>query len=135
MRRLAAIIAVLAAFATTATADAKVLVRYGLSGGLAGISERLVIHGDRSAEQTGGRGGGEHSLDFKVSVKQMRALRRELKAARFSSLRRVYEPKHVVNDGFAQTVTYRGHRVVVYTGAECPARLHRVLRRLGRIMR
>jgi hypothetical protein len=133
MRRLAALLAVLAAFATTATAEAKVLVRYDLSGGLAGTSERLVIHGDRSAEQTGGRG--EHSLDFTVSAKQMRALRRELKAARFSSLRRVYQPDYVVNDGFAQTVTYRGHRVVVYTGAEFPARLHKVLRRLGRILR
>jgi hypothetical protein len=135
MRRLAALLAVLAAFATTATAEAKVLVRYDLSGGLAGTSERLVIHGDRSAEQTGGRGRGEHSLDFKVSAKQMRALRRELKAARFASLRRVYQPDYVVNDGFAQTVTYRGHRVVVYTGAEYPTRLHKVLRRLGRILR
>ena len=135
MRRLAALIAVIAASATTATADAKVLVRYDLSGGLAGTSERLVIHGDRSAEQTGGRGRGEHSLDFKVSAKQMRALRRDLKAARFSSLRRVYQPKYVVNDGFAQTVTYKRRRVVVYTGADFPARLHTVLRRLARLMR
>jgi hypothetical protein len=135
MRRLAALLAVLAAFATTATTEAKVLVRYDLSGGLAGTSERLVIHGDRSAEQTRGRGRGEHSLDFRVSARQMRALRRELKAARFSSLRRVYQPKYVVNDGFAQTVTYRGHRVVVNTGADFPGRLHKVLRRLGHLMR
>jgi hypothetical protein len=135
MRRLATLIALLAAFAVTATADAKVLVRYSLSGGLAGTSERLVVHGDRSARQTGGRGRGDHLLNFKVSARQMRALRRELKAARFSSLRRIYEPKYVVNDGFAQTVTYKGRRVVVYTGASFPARLHAVLRRLARLMR
>jgi hypothetical protein len=70
-----------------------------------------------------------------VSSKQQRALKRELKAARFSSLKRVYRPDYVVNDGLAKTVTYRGHRVVVYTGAAFPARLHAVIRRLGRLMR
>jgi hypothetical protein len=132
MRRLATVVAVLAAFATTATADAKVLVRYDVSGGLAGISERLVIDGDRSARQTGRRAG---ARAFNVSAKQMRALRRELKAARFSSLRRTYQPDYVVNDGIAQSVTYKGRRVVVYTGASFPARLHVVLRRVARLMR
>ena len=132
MRRLAVLIAVLATFATTATAEAKVLVRYDVSGGLAGRIERLVIDGDRQARQTSSRGG---SRRFKVSAKQQRALRRELKAARFSSLRRVYQPDYVVNDGIAQSVTYKGRQVVVYTGASFPARLHAVLRRLGRLMR
>lgn len=132
MRRLAAIVAVVAAFATTATAEAKVLVRYDVSGGLAGRSDHLVIEGDRQAKQTSSRGGSHH---FKVSSKQQRALKRELKAAHFSSLRRVYRPDYVVNDGLAKTVTYKGHRVVVYTGADYPARLQTVIARLGRLMR
>ena len=132
MRRLAVLTAVLATFATTATAEAKVLVRYDVSGGLAGRIDRLVIDGDRQARQTSSRGG---SHRFKVSAKQQRALRRELKAARFSSLKRAYRPDRLVFDGIAQTVTYKGHKVSVYTGADFPARLHAVIGRLGRLMR
>jgi hypothetical protein len=131
MRRLAVLIAAFA-FAMTATAEAKVLVRYDVTGGLAGRSDQLVIEGDRQARQTSSRGGSKH---FKVSSKQQRALKRALKAARFSSLRRVYRPDYVVNDGLAQTVTYKRHRVVVYTGADYPARLRTVISRLGRLMR
>jgi hypothetical protein len=132
MRRLATLVAVLATFATTASAEAKQLVRYDVTGGLAARSEHLVIDGDRQAKQSSSRGGSQH---FKVSSKQQRALKRELKAARFSSLRRVYRPDYVVNDGLAKTVTYKGHRVVVYTGADYPARLQTVIARLGRLMR
>jgi hypothetical protein len=125
---------VLATFAATATADAKRLVRYDVSGGLAGRSERLVIDGDRTARQTNGRRS-EDAQRFTVSSKQLRALKRELKAARFTSLKRRYEPDYVVNDGITETVTYKGRAVSVSTGADFPTRLHRVLRRLGRLMR
>jgi hypothetical protein len=124
---------VLAGFATTATAEAKLLVRYDVNGGLAGRSDRLVIDTDRTARQKGNRNGDDHR--FTVSSKQLRALKRELKAARFGSLKTSYRPDYVVNDGIAETVTYKGRSVSVYTGAEFPARLHRVLRRLGRLMR
>ena len=134
IRRLAALIAVLATFAATATADAKRLVRYDVSGGLAGRSERLVIDGDRTARQTSGRRS-EDARRFTVSSKQLRALKRELKAARFASLKRRYAPRYVVNDDITETVTYKGRSVSVSTGADPPARLHRVLRRLGRLMR
>ena len=46
-----------------------------------------------------------------------------------------YRPKYIVNDGIGQSVTYKGRSVSVSTGARYPARLHRLLRRLGRIMR
>ena len=118
----------------TATADAKRLVRYDVGGGLAGRSDRLVIDGDRTARQTSGRRSDE-AKRFTVSSKQLRALKRELKAARFTSLKRRYEPDYVVNDGITQTVTYKGRSVSVSTGADYPARLHRVLRRLSRLMR
>ena len=124
----------LATFAATATADARRLVRYNVSGGLAGRSERLVIDGDRTARQTSGRRS-EDARRFTVSSKQLRALKRELKAARFTSLKRRYAPPYVVNDGITETVTYKGRSVSASTGADFPARLHRVLRRLGRLMR
>ena len=133
MRRLAALLAVLATFAATATAEAKRLVRYDVGGGLAGVSERLLIARDGTARQSGSRSGGDHR--FMLSAKQLRGLRRDLKNARFSTLERVYRPDYVVNDGIGQSVTYKGRSVSVSTGATYPARLHRLLRRLGRLMR
>ena len=135
MRRLAALLAVLATFAATATAtaEAKQLVRYDVGGGIAGISERLTVARDGTARQTGNRRGNDHR--FRLSSKQLRGLRRDLKNARFSTLQRRYRPKDVVNDGIAQSVTYKGRSVSVSTGAKYPARLQRLLQRLGRIMR
>lgn len=133
MRRLAALLAVLATFAATATAEAKRLVRYDISGGLAGASERLLIARDGTARQSDSRSGDDHR--FMLSAKQLRGLRRDLKAARFSTLKRSYQPDYVVNDGVTETVTYKGRSISVYTGAKFPVRLHRVLRRLGRLMR
>ena len=65
----------------------------------------------------------------------MRRLRRDLKRARFKTLKRSYSPKYVVNDGVAQSVTYKGRTVSVSTGAKYPDRLQRLLRRLDRLMR
>ena len=132
MRRLVVLAALLATFATAATADAKRLVRYDVGGGLAGTSDRLVIDTDGSAHQVGDRSGDQH---FTVPSKQLRALKRELKAARFPSLKRRYQPALPVFDGTTQTVRYNGRSVSIYTGADIPARLSRVIRRLGRIMR
>jgi hypothetical protein len=128
--RLAVLLTVLATFAATATAEAKRLVRYEAGGGLAGISERLIVAGDGAARHSV-NGGDERRL--KVSAKQLRGLRRDLKHARFSTLRRSYRPTHVVNDGVGQSVTYRGRSVSVSTGARYPARLRRVLERLARL--
>jgi hypothetical protein len=133
MRRVAALLAVLATFAATATAEAKQLVRYNVGGGLAGLSDQLIVARDATARQSGNRRGDAHR--FMLSAKQMRALRRDLKRARFSTLKRSYHPKYVVNDGIAQSVTYKGRSVSVSTGAEYPARLGRLLRRLGQLMR
>jgi hypothetical protein len=128
MRR-AALLAVLATFAATATAEAKRLVRYDAGGGFAGTSERLIVAGDGAARHSA-NGGDERR--FKVSAKQLRGLRRDLGNARFSTLRRRYRPTHVVNDGIGQS-GYRGRSVSVSTGARCPARLRRVLERLARL--
>ena len=133
MRRLAALLAVLATFAATATAEAKQLVRYQFGGGLAGISGALTVARDGAAHQTGNRSADEHH--FTLTAKQLSRLRRDLKRARIKTLKRSYSPGAVVNDGVAQSVTYKGRTVFVSTGAKYPARLHRLLRRLGRLMR
>ena len=133
MRRLAVLLVVLATFAATASAEAKQLVRYSAGGGLAGMRAQLTVARDGTARQSGNRAGDDHR--FTLSARQLRGLRRDLKNARFSTLKRSYQPKYVVSDGVGESVTYKGRSVSVSTGAKYPARLERLLRRLGRIMR
>src|SRR5215213_10271901 len=120
MRRLAALLALFAGFAATATAtaEAKPLVRYEFGGGLGGIGGALTLAGDGRATQSDARRGDDHR--FTLYAKQLRGLRRDLRNARFQSLKRSYRPKNIVNDGIAQSVTYRGRSVTVSTGARCP---------------
>jgi hypothetical protein len=130
MRRLAVLVAFLV-LAVPASADAKRLVRYDITGGLAPASERLVVNRDGHARQTGRDG----PRSFTLTAEQLSGLEHDLKQARFKSLRRTYQPDFPVMDGQTQTVTYKGRSVSVYTEAEIPKRLSRVLRRLGRLMR
>ena len=106
-------------------AQAKQLVRYEVSGGFADIHREVVVDTDGSAEAAGER--------FTVKKSRMRALRRSLREAEFSTLKRRYKPKYPVSDGTVQTVHYRGHSVAIYSGAELPARLERVLTQLNRV--
>ena len=122
-----------AVLAPVATAEATQLVRYGSGGGIAGRSVELVISAGGTAVQTDRNEGGEKK--FKVSLKQLHALKRELKAADFPSLKRRYEPKQTVFDGTSTGVTYKGKSVTVTTGGNPPERLNKVLNRLARLMR
>jgi hypothetical protein len=106
------------------------LVRYDVGGGIAGVSERLVVDRDGSARQSG-----DTTRRFTVSAAQLRRLKHELEAARFGSLKRTYRPKVPVSDGITQSVRYKGFEVSVSTGADVPDRLARVLRRLSNLMR
>jgi hypothetical protein len=106
------------------------LVRYDVGGGIAGIQKRLVVDRDGSARQSG-----DTTRRFTVSTTQLRRLKRELEAARFGSLKRSYRPDVPVFDGTTQSVRYKGFEVSVYTGADVPDRLERVLRRLSGLMR
>src|SRR3954471_13059927 len=63
------------------------LVGYDVSGGIAGLSERLVVDSDGRAQQTG-----DTTRRFPVSTTQLHKLKRELEAARFGSLKR-YAPE------------------------------------------
>ena len=130
MRRLAVLVAFVV-LAVPATADAKRLVRYDVTGGLAPTSESLVVNGDGHARQTGRAG----RRSFKLTAKQLSGLKRDLKRARFKSLKRSYHPEFPVMDGQTQTVTYKGRSTSVSTMAKVPKRLSRVIRRLGRLMR
>jgi hypothetical protein len=122
-------LAVAAVLASAAPAEATQLVRYERSGGFAGRTVRLVVENGGACRQTEGRSGDDKS--FKVPVSKLHALKRDLKAARFSSLARSYKPDYVVNDGIAQSVTYKGKTVVVSTGGHPPARLRKLLSRLS----
>lgn len=129
MRRLAVLVAFLV-LAVPASADAKRLVRYDVTGGLAPASERLIVNTDGHARQTGRAG----VRSFTLTATQLRGLKRDLKQARFKSLKRSYQPELPVMDGQTQTVTYKGRSVSVSTMAKIPKRLSRLIRRLGRLM-
>jgi hypothetical protein len=105
------------------------LVRYDIAGGLAPTSDSLVVNTDGSARQTG-----NVNRRFQLSDTQLRRLKRDLRAARFESLKRSYNPDEQVLDGSTQFVRYKGRSVSVYADAEVPKRLERVLRRLGNLL-
>ena len=131
MRRIAALLTVLVALGVAAPAAAKTLTRYEVGGGLAGRYDRLIVATDGAAHQTGDSG--DHR--FKVRAMQLRALKRELKAAKFRTLKRRYEPDGQVFDGTTETIRYRGRTITVSSGADIPARLARVLGRVSRMLR
>jgi hypothetical protein len=125
------LLAVVLVLALAAPAGAATrLVRYDVAGGIAGMSKRLVVDRDGDARQSG-----DTTRRFKVSAAQLRALKRELEAAHFGSLKRSYRPDVPVFDGTTQSVRYKGIEVNVSTAADVPDRLARVLRRLSGLMR
>jgi hypothetical protein len=117
------------ALASPASAASKTLVSYEQSGGIAGIQTGLSVTVGGSARLTSSRVPG--ITRFKLTVAQLRGLKRDLRDARFSTLRSLYESKDPVADGISQTVRYAGHRVTVSTGGRPPARLRKVLMRLS----
>ena len=89
MRRRAALLTVLATLAGgAASAEAKQLTRYDVGGGIAGRVDHLVITTGGTATQTGSSG--DHT--FRLSTRSLHALKRDLRDARFSSLKRSYKP-------------------------------------------
>jgi hypothetical protein len=130
MRRLLVLVALLV-LAVPASADAKRLVRYSVTGGLAPANELLVVNTDGHARQTGRAG----VRSFKLTAKQLRGLKRDLKDARVRSLKRSYQPEFPVMDGQTRTVSYKGRSVSVSTMAKIPKRLSHLLSRLARLMR
>jgi hypothetical protein len=117
------------ALASPAGAGPRTLVSYEQSGGIAGIQTALSVTVGGSARLTTSRVAGIKR--FKLTVAQLRGLKRDLRDARFSTLRSLYDSKVPVADGISQTVRYAGYRVTVSTGGRPPARLRKVLMRLS----
>jgi hypothetical protein len=126
------VVSVGAALALASPAAAKTLVSYQLSGGIAGISQSLTVSELGSARLVPSRTADPRR--FKLTAAQLRGLRRDLRDARFSTLHAEYASKVQVADGIAQTVGYAGRRVTVSTGGRPPARLSKLLARLGRLV-
>jgi hypothetical protein len=128
----AVLLALVLSLALAAPAGASTrLVRYDEFGGLAAITIHLYVNTDGSARQTGNHG----NRRFQLTATQLRRLKRDLKAAHFETLKRSYRPDMPVLDGGTEQVAYKGHKVDVDTGADVPARLERLLRRLDSLVR
>ena len=119
------------ALASPAGAASKTLVSYEQSGGIAGIQTSLSVSMGGSARVTSSRTSGIKR--FKLTAAELRGLKRDLRDARFSKLRSLYDSEVPVADGISQTVRYAGYRVTVSTGGRAPVRLRRVLERLARM--
>lgn len=125
MTRLLAIVLLLA---LPGTAGAATLVDYSRSGGIAGESTSLTVKRDRHAKLVDRDG----ERRFRLARKRYRALRADLRAARFATL----EPEYgstMIADGIDVSVTFDGHTVVVHSDGDPPKRLTRVLERLYRL--
>lgn len=126
---LRAVVAALAASLVVASpATARTLVSYDKSGGIAGFRTAMSVSVGGMARVTSNHAPGIER--FRLGTSELRALKRELRDARFSTLRRIYDSKVPIADGIAETVRYAGFRVTVSTGGNPPARLRKVLTRL-----
>ena len=119
------------ALASPVGAGPKTLVSYEQSGGIAGIQTSLSVSVGGSARVTSSRTSGIKR--FKLTAAELRGLKRDLREARFSKLRSLYDSEVPVADGISQTVRYAGCRVTVSTGGRAPERLRKVLTRLDRL--
>jgi hypothetical protein len=131
MRSPAIVVLVLAVcLAAAGPATAGTLVRYDRTGGFAGLNDHVTV-------TTGGRvtvtqRSGEDR--FTLSERRLGSLRKAVHRARFGSLRPAYGADTAVADGITETVRHGGHKVVVETGGDPPARLERLLDRLARML-
>ncbi len=121
----------LAAVASPVGAASRTLVGYEQSGGIAGIQTGLSVTVGGSARVTSSRTAGIKR--FRLTSAELRGLKRDLRDARFSTLRSLYDSKVPVADGISTTVRYAGYRVTVSTGGRPPERLRKVLTRLDRL--
>jgi len=123
------VLSALASLALASPAAAKTLVSYSKTGGIAGINVSMTVSDGGSARVTGSRTGA--AKRFSMSSRSLRALRRALKDARFSTLKRRYVSRYPVSDAITQTVRYAGRTVSVSDGGNPPERLRKLLSRLS----
>jgi hypothetical protein len=99
-----------------------VLVTYRVSGGFAGVDERLVVSRDGTVVYTSGQAPPERG---RLTADERAALVEALEASDFATLPRDTVDPHVA-DAFVYEVTYAGRRVRTSDGA-IPPRLAPVL--------
>jgi len=120
-----------AALASPVSAGPRTLVSYEQSGGIAGIQTSMSVSVGGSARLTSTRT--EGIKRFRLTAPELRRLKRDLRDARCSRLRSLYDSKTPIADGISQTIRYAGYRVTVSTGGRPPERLRKVLTRLSRL--
>jgi len=123
--------ALVASLALAGPAGAKTLVSYEQSGGISGAQTAMSVTKLGGVRVTSSRAPGIRR--FKLTPGELRGLKRDLRDARFETLRPIYDSKVPVADGIIQTVRYAGRRVTVSTGGRPPERLRKVLMRLARL--
>jgi hypothetical protein len=124
-------VSVVASLAMSGTANARTLVRYEKSGGIAGVQVAISVSDAGAVRLTQGRPARVRRST--LPGPQLRGLRRALRDARFSTLRALYAGEHPVADGFVQQVRYAGRVVTVRDGGRPPPRLRALLARLARL--
>jgi hypothetical protein len=134
MRRLAIGLAALALLVLCGDgAAATPRVTYTTSGGIAGISNQLVVSGGARAVLTAGPRNARRTFRRTLSGAAHRRLLRIVAAAHVERLRSRYAPRTPVADGIDQALIYRGRTVVVAQDGSPPKPLARALRELAKL--
>ena len=115
--------------AATTTPAAR--ITYTATGGIAGISDRLVVSARGRAVLTVSRGPRTYRRTLSHAAHQR--LLRLVTAARLQRLRARYAPATPVADGIDHALTFRGRTVTVLQGATVPKALSRALAALAEL--
>lgn len=92
--------------------SAEPVVELRVTGGIAGVEQRLVVFQDGLARVELGAGRSVHeSVCARLEERKLEEIRRTLEAAGFEYLQREYVPARPVYDGYAYSVAYRGATV------------------------
>ncbi|MDR7428336.1 MAG: hypothetical protein QN152_03120 [Armatimonadota bacterium] len=117
--------------------SAELLVELRVTGGIAGVAERLLVFEDGLARVELGAGRTVRAASCAyLGDGQLRKIRRTLEAAGFEHLQREYVPARPVYDGYAYSVTYRGSTVRALDPLEdaAPPDLRAVIRLLQEVL-
>jgi hypothetical protein len=102
------------------------LVAYIRTGGLAGVTQQMVVYRDGNVVVSG-----DGDREFQMSDSQLARLEDALAAGEWPRQPTVYGQP--VPDGFQYDISYDGHVVQTYDGARRPAWLQEVMDVLGSI--
>ena len=107
------------------------LVRYGRSGGIAGVNEQLIVQPDGRATLTAGVD--SNPVEFRLSEAELNSLRGSFDEAGFAELYPDYRASTPGADFFQYEIAYGGHTVLTETEAG-PPELEPVIAALDRIV-